>query len=170
MARYDPAAIANGFLEFGFRDGIPVDPMKIQKLSYFAHGYYLATTREPLVNEPFQAWKLGPVIPSLYQRMKKFGAAPISEYGVVYDYTINRLRPAAPPENDPHFQSVREFVWSEYGKRESTTLSALTHRRGGAWAKTIEANPGIQGPQIRDADIIEEFAPLIAPPAEAQGV
>lgn len=165
VGRYDPAAVANGFLELGFRESVPIDPMKIQKLCFFAHGYYLASTREPLVNERFQAWKLGPVLPSLYQRMKKFKASPITEYGEVYDYALSRWRPAAPPEQDEHYQRVRQFVWNTYGKRESITLSSLTHREGGAWANTIRLNRGIQGPQISDEAVIEEFLPLVTPPA-----
>lgn len=168
MAKYDPAAVANGFLEMGFRDSVAVDPMKIQKLTFFAHGYYLALTGEPLVREPFQAWKLGPVLPSLYRAMKQYRSSPITDYAYVYDYKLDKAVPAAPPEPDADFIKVRDFVWNSYGKRESITLSNLTHRKDGAWAKTLTANPGIEGPQIPNDFIRKEFDSLVTAEARAK--
>jgi len=60
------AAVANYFLDLGLRESIPITPLKLQKLVYFAHGWYLGFTGEPLLNEGIQAWEYGPVIPSLY--------------------------------------------------------------------------------------------------------
>jgi uncharacterized phage-associated protein len=167
MAKYAPASIANGFLELGFRDGIAVDPMKIQKLSFFAQGYYLASTDDPLLNEQFQAWKFGPVLPTIYQRLKRFGGGAITEYAEIYDPILQASRPAAPPEDDPVFVKVRDYVWQTYGKWESTALSRLTHKEGGAWDKTRKANPGIEGPQIANADIRSDFLPLVKKPEPA---
>jgi uncharacterized phage-associated protein len=168
MAKYEPSSIANGFLELGFRDSVSVDPMKIQKLTYFANGYYLAKTGEPLVNERFQAWKLGPVLPTLYHEMKRFRGMPIDSYAKIYDRVLNRIIPAAPPEDDAEFVKIRQFVWMNYGKRESITLSRLTHKVGGAWQQTILDNPGIEGPQIPDDLIRKEFAPLVSNPVSKE--
>jgi uncharacterized phage-associated protein len=165
---YSPLHIANGFLERSFGASIPIDHMKMQKLLYFSHGYYLALTEgDPLLSEQFQAWKFGPVLPSVYQRLKRFGARPITEYAEVYDPVFRSEVPAAAPENDPAFVKVREFVWERYGSRESIALSSLTHREGGAWDKTIKGHPGIQGPQISNDDIQEEFSAFIRRPEPA---
>jgi uncharacterized phage-associated protein len=165
---YTPFQIANGFLERGFRDSISVDHMKVHKLLYISHGYFIARTGEPLLNELFQAWKLGPVIPSVYHRLKKYGAAPITEYAEAYDARIGATVPIAAPEGDAEYEKVREFVWSHYGTRESMALSRLTHRDGGAWERAINDNPGIQGPPILNEAIREEFAPFVRPrPVEA---
>lgn len=167
MARYAPASVANGFLELGFRNGPAVDPMKVQKLLYFAQGYYLALTGEPLLNEQFQAWKFGPVLPTMYHRLKRFGGNSITEYAEIFDPVLQRTIPAAPPENDANFVKVRDFVWNFYGKWESTALSDLTHKSGGAWDRTLRANIGIQGPQIANEDIRVDFLPLVAPQVPA---
>ncbi len=163
MAHYEPAAVANGFLELGFRESLGVDPMKVQKLLYFAQGYYIALTGRPLLNEQFQAWKFGPVLPSMYHRLKKFGGGNINEYAEVYDHSLQRFRPAAPPEQDETFLKVRDFVWSQYGKWESVALSNLTHIENGAWHRTRKAHPNIQGPQISNEDIATDFRPLVTP-------
>ncbi len=159
---YSPVSVLNGILEFGFRDGVAVDPMKAQKLTFFSHGYYIAATGEPLLNEYFQAWKLGPVVPSLYHSLKKYRSGRISEYGIVWGPDGN-LVPAAPPENDSIYTEVREFVWSTYGRWDSMALSNLTHARDGAWDRTLRDSPNVLGPQINNQLIIDEFKPLVTP-------
>ena len=48
-----------------------------QKLSFFAHGYYLASSGVPLIEGSFQAWPFGPVNPTIYEAFKHYGAAPM---------------------------------------------------------------------------------------------
>ena len=74
---YRACAIANYFLERAERE--PITQMKVQKLVYFAHGWHLGITQKPLINEQVEAWPYGPVIPSLYQDLKRWGADPITE-------------------------------------------------------------------------------------------
>ncbi|MFQ5632018.1 MAG: Panacea domain-containing protein, partial [bacterium] len=57
---YDSRLIANYFIDFARKDGVAISPMKLQKLVYFAHGYYLAITGQPLIEEEIQAWRYGP--------------------------------------------------------------------------------------------------------------
>ena len=49
-------------------------------MTYFANGILLAHTngKQRLVNEKFQAWEFGPVVPSIYHEFKQFGAGPIN--------------------------------------------------------------------------------------------
>ena len=41
--------------------------LKLQKLLYCAYGVHLALFSEKLFNDQIQAWKLGPVVPIIYQ-------------------------------------------------------------------------------------------------------
>lgn len=159
---YSSTSVANGVLELGFRDAVPIDPMKLQKLLFFMHGYYIALRDgDPLLNEPFQAWKLGPVIPSIYHKLKKFRGGLITEYGVKHDREDGSTIPVAPPETDIDYISVRDFVWTTYGRLPSMKLSNITHIAGKAWDRTLKAAPGILGPQISNLDIQKDFEPLI---------
>ena len=72
-------AVANYFLDIAERDGKTLNPMKLQKLVYIAHGWHLAIRRRPLIRESVEAWKYGPVIADLYHEFKKFGNMPITE-------------------------------------------------------------------------------------------
>jgi uncharacterized phage-associated protein len=48
--------------------------LKLQKLVYYAQGFYLAMMDSPLFNEPIEAWEHGPVCVPLYHEYKNFGS------------------------------------------------------------------------------------------------
>src|SRR5277367_2017193 len=75
---YDSKAVANYFLDRADQSGKKLDPMQLLKLVYFAHGWYLADSGAPLIDEMVEAWRYGPVIPSLYHEFKAFGKNPIT--------------------------------------------------------------------------------------------
>lgn len=74
---YVVAVVANEYLDLAQRDGEFIDPMKIQKLVYLAHGWHLALAGPPLITENVEAWPYGPVIRDLYNEFRKFRASPI---------------------------------------------------------------------------------------------
>ncbi|MBL0664782.1 Panacea domain-containing protein [Aeromonas caviae] len=46
---------------------------ELQKILYYAQGFYLANNNEPLFEGEFDAWKFGPVNTSIWSRFKTFG-------------------------------------------------------------------------------------------------
>ena len=61
----DVKDIAQLFIQLG--DGDDVTNLKVQKLVYYAQGFYLALNGKPLFNNDIKAWAHGPVVPELYQ-------------------------------------------------------------------------------------------------------
>jgi len=53
--------------------------LKLQKLLYYAQGYYLAFYNELLFDDEIQAWAHGPVVPSVYHEYKHFRWKPINQ-------------------------------------------------------------------------------------------
>jgi len=121
--------VANYFLDLAWRDGVPIDPLKLQKLVYLAHGWSLVLLKRPLIREPFEAWNYGPVVPSLYRAFQKFGASPITEHA-----------PEEPMGNpyglDDQTKSLLDAVWGTYRKLNAIQLSMFTHEPGYAWDLT----------------------------------
>jgi uncharacterized phage-associated protein len=83
---YSPLAIANYFIELAKKKDKFITPMKLQKLVYFAHGWCLALSDEPLIDEKIEAWKYGPVVTSLYHEFKRYGNDGIKEHAVEFKH------------------------------------------------------------------------------------
>jgi uncharacterized phage-associated protein len=142
----DARLIAKSILELGARDNSPIDPMKIQKLVYLSHGWNLAFYATPLIIQPVEAWKYGPVIPDLYQAFRAFRAGPITQSPNVGGQLI------------PQTTSLLQSVWDTYKGYSAVQLSMLTHEPGGAWDLTMRTNAAHWvNPIIPNELIAEEF-------------
>lgn len=159
---YSAASIANAFLSRSFRDKNGITPMKIQKLVYLAHGYSLALQQTPLVDEFFEAWKFGPVLPSLYHECKKYNFDPINDYLRDYNYISYDKNPASVPD-DGVVNQIIDFVWSNYGSVSPIQLSGWTHEKGGPWDTVITENNGViyRNQEINNKLIEEYFNKMI---------
>lgn len=137
MSPYPSLAVANYFIEqANSRFGRSLDPLKLQKLIYFAHGWNLAISGRPLINEPVEAWPYGPVIPSVYHEFKAYGRDDIDLPAYIYDYVSgDRIKPAV-PEEDRTTLDLLDRIWKTYGRFSGTQLSAMTHQPGSPWAIT----------------------------------
>lgn len=137
---YEPKQIANFFIGKGLEVNNVVTPMKAIKLTYIAHGWYLAIYDQPLICESIHAWKYGPVIHSLYYALKKYGNQSITEpiqSVTLQGRKISFITDAIPMED----QSTLDFlgrVWDVYGGYTGLQLSNMTHADGTPWKKTVE--------------------------------
>jgi uncharacterized phage-associated protein len=149
---YDALAIANYFLDKAEKEGKSLTPMAVQKLTYFAHGWYLALMDQPLINQRVQAWDYGPVIAELYHEFKDFGKDPITRKAVERKFEDSDeyvslgggrlVEPTIPP--GPEHGLVRSFldrVWNVYGGFTAIQLSNLTHQDDEPWTKARQQNP-----------------------------
>jgi uncharacterized phage-associated protein len=128
-------AVANYFLEKGWKQGIPISPLKLQKLVYFAHGWWLGLTGRPLIDAPILAWTYGPVIPELYDEFRRFGSDPIVDRATVVNTNL-QLEPASlTPEQRAELTPLLDKIWETYGKYSAIQLSNMTHQAGTPWAK-----------------------------------
>lgn len=136
-------AIANYFIVRGVEAECPPTQMKLQKLVYFAHGWHLALCDEPLVEETFQAWKYGPVIPSLYLIFRDYGISPITKPGSIYLQTFDMEYADITPEinNLPRLKPFLDKIQEVYGKWNGTQLSALTHMPDTPWSQVRKGRP-----------------------------
>ncbi len=139
---YKSIQIANYFLLCSQKTGHEVTPMKLIKLCYIAHGWYLGFTGKPLLNETVYAWKYGPVIDTLYEELKKFGSSPIKTLQSSEncdDYPL--------PDNKD-IMTFLDGVWNSYGKYDGVTLSAMTHQVGTPWYKIWHEENGKDGWEV----------------------
>ena len=100
-------------------------PMQLQKLLFFAQGYYLGCYGKPLFSDDIKAWDHGPVVPSVYNRYSVFGGRGID---VMYDcsdsdFTEEELR-------------AMKIVYKIYSKYSGNALRGITHIAGSPWSQT----------------------------------
>lgn len=122
---YPSELIAKYFQKIANSEGKTLTHMKIQKLVFFAHGVHLAAFGGPLINEEVKAWKFGPVIPELYDRLYKFGSS-------IVNLDINDENLTALEDDNNAEESIR-VVWKVYGSNSAWTLSEISHRKESPW-------------------------------------
>lgn len=132
------SAVANEFLEKS--DEISV--LKLVKLCYIAQGFSLAILDRPIFDDDkIEAWKYGPVVPSIYHEFKHFGRKNItskSEYATLNDdFNFITETPVLTDEND---KKIIQIVWNMYGKFSGNELVTMTHKKGTPWDLVYRRN------------------------------
>ena len=160
IRRYTPAAIGNRFRDLAMSEGIPIDPMKVQKLVYFAHGWHLGFGKGPLSIDEVQAWRWGPVFPNLYHAVKIWGTGPIMEPigGPEVHNGKSRLGKPNVPADMGYADRLTQRVWEVYGPMPTISLSQLTHEVDGPRDVIWKKAPGRHGLVIPDPLIRDYFA------------
>lgn len=130
---YDPRAIANKILDIRSESEQPLTIMQLIKLAYIADGWSLALLDKPLANENPEAWRYGPVYPSIYNAFSGIGDRPVMKRACVRGTQIPITEEFAPQEEE----LLRKVV-NSYGKLNAFTLSNLTHQPGTPWSKAYE--------------------------------
>lgn len=152
---FDAKAVANFFLEIAQANGQTIDPMKLQKLVYYAHGWYAGYTGQPLINESIEAWPYGPVVPSLYHAFKQFGAGPIQAKAHRFNGTDGFYE--VPTPTDPAIRQFLSNIWASYGRYTGTALSEMTHAADGPWWQARQQSHGMRSADIPFGLIAEHF-------------
>jgi len=140
--------IANRFIELAKRDRIPLTNMQLQKLVYIAHGWALALLGQPLIKDLVEAWQYGPVIPSLYHNLSKYGAGTVDE-------PIPFLGGG---KLTPNEEALIESVWKSYGQMSGFKLSTITHQENTPWSRAVKFS-GLRS-VIPDRFIAEHYRQL----------
>lgn len=127
---YNPITIANYFIFKSFDEGISITPIKVLKLVYIANGWYLGYNEKPLITYRSQAWKYGPVIPTVYDVFKGYGRNEIEN---VFMPTQDLQNDYGRLSSDRYTSSFLDSVWNVYKKYDGLQLSDLTHQKGTPW-------------------------------------
>jgi uncharacterized phage-associated protein len=163
----DALAIANYFLDLAEAAGERLTPMKLQKLVYYAHGWNLALTDAPLLDEQVQAWSYGPVVREIYTAFKESGADPITERAVTFEpvpgagpFSFVAVKPSIDdlaPEKREEIKALLDRVWEVYHGYSASQLSNMTHQMGTPWYQVWERYDGkIPKHTTIPADLIRE--------------
>ena len=80
-----------------------------------------------------EAWKNGPVIPSVYYSFKHYNAMAIATKSSGKYYPYNELEVEIPTLKDMDIKDVADFVWGRYKNYSDIELVDMLHRKGTPW-------------------------------------
>jgi uncharacterized phage-associated protein len=112
------------------KKGDSVSHKKLQKLLYYIDAWHLVYFHYQIVDEDFEAWVHGPVIPSLYQELKEYGFnnIEVTNSEDVPDAIENEINSII-QENKLNEEQIEliETVLIKYGSLSSMELEMLSH-------------------------------------------
>lgn len=88
-------SVANYFIDLAQKDNKPIHLLGLVKRVYIAHGFALALLGRELLDSRFdkvEAWRYGPVIPSVYHSFKQYRTKEIKEKTVVMEWDAVKKR------------------------------------------------------------------------------
>lgn len=156
---YDARDLANLMLDQADELSIALTNMSLNKLLYIANGCYLADYSELLVEDKFEAWDYGPVIPRVYSCFKAFGSEPITARAQRFDPVKRQFFYKQYSVQAAH-SDYSKFILQGFGCAGGYSLSELSHVIGDAWsaAYKLTADAGRTHSIIKSADIKKAFS------------
>ena len=122
---HNPLIIANEFIRLSSKDRNYLDSMQLIKLSYIAHGIYLAKEDTPLSIEPARAWLYGPVFLSLSHLVKLHNS---------WFYKFKKpIKLKSETILSQREKDIIQETYKLYGKKNAWELSQLTHEKETPW-------------------------------------
>ena len=136
-------ACANTIINYFIGKDDPISHLKVQKLLYFSVGHCLAKNNRYIVEENFQAWQFGPVLPGIYDSLKKYDDSAITELIEYNDGNCYLYK------KDEVFDGIK-YILDKIGSCDVWGLVEISHDKDGPWFKTVK-NKGYR----EDIDIEE---------------
>ena len=124
----------------------------INKILYFANMVYLYKKNKPLIDEKFEAWKYGPVLPSVYEVCRRFGRKQITKD--CFDDIDNDESESSVNQNSEEYKTLK-LAYNHFKRFRPHQLVRLSHRKNGAWDKVY--NPRVDDTKIPDDEIKNEY-------------
>ncbi|HUX56069.1 MAG TPA: type II toxin-antitoxin system antitoxin SocA domain-containing protein [Bacteroidales bacterium] len=96
--------------------GDTISNLKMQKLLYYAQGYYFALYNKPLFQEKIIAWQYGPVVKEVYEAYSEYSHG-----------SIPKPRRINLKVFDEEIMNFLKEIYQVYGQYSALRLMQLTH-------------------------------------------
>lgn len=149
-------SVANAFLALS--EGGLVH-MKAHKLTILCDGVAMGRHGRRLLDEAPETWRLGPIMPRLYEEMRSFG-------GRVIVGPVGSEERSGGTIRDPRVREAVAETWRRYGGLNATELATLCHAELSPW-KLTAADHGFSvpvGTLVDDRHTLEHFRQVVACP------
>lgn len=163
---YDVRDVANFTLDFADERGIEITNLALQKLLYFAHGWFFSIFDEPLIKNKFEAWQYGPVQRVIYDQFKSFKDRPLRSVRATFIDPTNGEPVYREPNISPEHAEIIQAVLRKYEKFTAGQLVSISHAEDSpwefVWQQAEEAiYPGMRIPDALILDHFKRLSPII---------
>lgn len=126
------------------KSGWKISNLQLQKILYMADMNYIGQSNSRLIDEDFEAWDYGPVLPSLYHKCKAFGSK-----------AIPNIFWGAKDISGTSEAKMLDLAWEKLKSATPGQLVETTHAPDGAWVRLY--GRAIRNAKISASDMIDEF-------------
>ncbi|MDR1982324.1 MAG: DUF4065 domain-containing protein [Holosporaceae bacterium] len=134
-------SVANYLVECAINENVEIHLLGLIKRVYIVHGFSLAIYDKPAIDSRFdrvEAWKYGPVIPSVYHSFKHYRDNPIVEtVEIIEEYNGDKPKFATPELHDEQIKRVCDMVRKRYRNLNDNDIVKLTHMSGTPWGDVL---------------------------------
>ena len=107
---YNVMDVARVIVNYSIEIGKPVSNLKLQKLLYFVQVAFIREYGEPCFEEPIVHWRHGPVVESVYQKYKSYGAENITDKELeYYSFHFNLQTMSFTTEHNVYNENIFKF-------------------------------------------------------------
>lgn len=151
--------------QFVDRAGGTIEAVKLEKLCFYAFGWYAHLTGEPLFGEQFYAMKYGPVVGQLLSAHAGRTAVDQEVLSPQFSaWETERQKPTG------YVEALIDYVWDTYGTYESFALAEYSHKES-VWQDAWKHKPeGSKRADLPHADLISYFLARKPRPDEITGL
>jgi uncharacterized phage-associated protein len=150
---YEALAIANYFLD---KFNNQLNPMKLEKLCFFAYMWNLVLYKNPLFIEMILVDEFGIRIISIYNEFKLAGNDVIRSKGLIYDFDSDKFVKAKINMDDVQTVNLLNRIIEVYGDYSSLELSAILRKEDGLFDIISKQYPNRRYMNIPDK-LIQEY-------------
>lgn len=137
----------------------PCTHLKLEKLVYMCYADYLCETQSKLFEDKIFAYRLGPVIESVYEKYKKSGldCLEVEDDTFMYDETTKKMpsrsRILSVEDGLKKLISIDKTL-EKYSKYSASELVDMTHQTDTPWS---QAGAGSMASKIIEDDLIMKY-------------
>jgi len=135
---YIASTIAGYFIGRSNKEEQPLSVLQLIKLVYISHGWNLALYDIPLISDKIEAWKYGPVMPSLYRFFEEIG---LTKDDLVNSFTIEEVNCI----RAEHLELLNK-VYVKYEQMTGEQLTDLMHEKDTPWSAVWNNGNGRDNP------------------------
>jgi len=159
---YDVRDVANFVLDYSDQRGLKITNLALQKLLYFAHGWFYSIYEHPLIKNKFEAWQYGPVQRVIYDQFKAFRDSSIRDVRATYIDPSNGEPVLKPYKIEPDHAQIIKEVLEKYAQYSAGQLVEQTHVEDGPWEYVWQQAEEViyPGMKIPDSLILDHFKRL----------